>query len=97
VRPLEGKVAVVTGGARGIGRATALRFAKDGAAISVWDLNAEGAQETVRLIEQAGGRAMACVGDATQAIARPPACSAMRRRRTRSRAARQQHARPTGR
>jgi 2-hydroxycyclohexanecarboxyl-CoA dehydrogenase len=77
VRPLEGKVAVVTGGARGIGRATALRFAKDGAAISVWDLNAEGAQETVRLIEQAGGRAMACVGDAAEAnqIARSAAAT----------------------
>ncbi|MGB1563361.1 MAG: SDR family NAD(P)-dependent oxidoreductase [Sinimarinibacterium flocculans] len=77
MRPLEGKVAVVTGGARGIGRATALRFAKDGAAISVWDLNAEGAQETVRLIEQAGGRAMACVGDAAEAnqIARSAAAT----------------------
>ena len=64
---LQGKVAVVTGGARGIGRAVSLRLARDGAAVSVWDLNGEGATETVALIEQAGGRAMACVGDAADA------------------------------
>jgi 2-hydroxycyclohexanecarboxyl-CoA dehydrogenase len=55
---------VVTGGASGIGRATGLRLAKDGAAISVWDLNAAGAQETVAMITRAGGRAIACEADA---------------------------------
>jgi 2-hydroxycyclohexanecarboxyl-CoA dehydrogenase len=63
---LLGKVAVVTGGARGIGRAISLRLARDGAAVSVWDLNDEGARETVDLIRQAGGQAMACVGDAAE-------------------------------
>lgn len=62
---LEGKVAVVTGGGSGIGRAISLKLAKDGAAVSVWDLNADSANETVAMIEQAGGKAMACAGDAS--------------------------------
>lgn len=61
---LNGKVAVVTGGGSGIGRAIAVQLAKDGAAISVWDLNRAGAQETVDIIIKASGRAIACVGDA---------------------------------
>ena len=64
---LQGKVAVVTGGASGIGRAICLQLARDGAAISVWDLNGEGADETVGLITEAGGRAIACVGNAAAA------------------------------
>ena len=64
---LEGKVAVVTGGASGIGRAISLQLARDGAAVSVWDLNGEGAAETVAMIAEAGGQAMVCVGDAAAA------------------------------
>ena len=64
---LKGKVAIVTGGARGLGRAIGLRLAKDGAAISVWDLRREGAEETATMIRQAGGQAIACGGDATLA------------------------------
>lgn len=64
---LQGKVAVVTGGARGIGRAISLRLARDGAAVSVWDLRADGVHETVDEIRQAGGQAMSCVGDAANA------------------------------
>jgi 2-hydroxycyclohexanecarboxyl-CoA dehydrogenase len=56
---LEGKVAVVTGAARGLGRAISLKLAEDGAAVAVWDLRAEGADETAALIRKAGGRAFA--------------------------------------
>lgn len=56
---LENKVAVVTGGGNGIGRATAIRFAEEGAAVVVADIQDEQAAETVSLIESAGGRATA--------------------------------------
>jgi 2-hydroxycyclohexanecarboxyl-CoA dehydrogenase len=62
---LNNKVAVVTGSASGIGRACAVQLARDGAAVAVWDLDAKGADETVATITKAGGRAIACVGDAS--------------------------------
>ena len=62
-RSLEGKVAVVTGAGSGIGRGCARRLAEDNAAIAVWDLNGDGAAETVKLIEEAGGKAIAIVVD----------------------------------
>ena len=46
---------LITGAASGLGRALALRFAKEGAEICVADINLEGATETLSLIEQAGG------------------------------------------
>lgn len=52
------RIAVVTGAARGLGRAIALRLASDGAAVSAWDLNGEGAEETARMIRDAGGKAI---------------------------------------
>jgi 2-hydroxycyclohexanecarboxyl-CoA dehydrogenase len=61
-----GKTAVVTGGGSGIGRASSLRLAKDGATVAVWDLVAETANETVRLIEAEGGKAKAFIGDAAE-------------------------------
>ncbi|WP_345246787.1 glucose 1-dehydrogenase [Nibrella saemangeumensis] len=51
------QVALVTGAASGIGRATALAFARQGAEVIVSDVNAEGGQETVALIQEAGGKA----------------------------------------
>jgi 2-hydroxycyclohexanecarboxyl-CoA dehydrogenase len=64
---LTGKVAVVTGAARGIGRAIAMRLARDGAAVSLWDLRSDGLYETVEEIQRAGGKAIGCVGDASVA------------------------------
>lgn len=59
----EKKVAVVTGAGQGIGRAVALRLAKDGFRIGSLDFNGTSAQETVKLIEAAGGEALAIVVD----------------------------------
>lgn len=61
---LEGKVAVVTGGGRGIGEAIAKVLAAQGAAVAVWDLNPETAGKTAAAINETGGRAIAVVGDA---------------------------------
>ena len=62
---LDGKVAIVTGSGRGIGREVALRLARDGAAVGVNDLDEGPAKETIAAIEQLGGRAVACNGDVT--------------------------------
>ncbi|MGI5460233.1 SDR family NAD(P)-dependent oxidoreductase [Streptomyces sp. CA-249302] len=66
---LQGKVAVVTGGARGIGRGIATVLAAKGASVAVWDLNAEGAEKTAAEIQAAGGTAIAVGGDAAEAEA----------------------------
>jgi NAD(P)-dependent dehydrogenase (short-subunit alcohol dehydrogenase family) len=55
---LDGKVAVITGAASGIGRASAIRFASEGAAVVVTDLNAQGGEESVAECKRAGGRAV---------------------------------------
>lgn len=64
---LEGKLAVITGAATGIGRATALLFAQEGAAVAVGDVNEAGARQTVADIEAAGGRAWFFPCDVTNA------------------------------
>lgn len=60
---LEDKVAIVTGGASGIGKAMALLFAKEGAKVVIGDLNEKAAGEVVLEIEESGGKAIAVVGD----------------------------------
>jgi NAD(P)-dependent dehydrogenase (short-subunit alcohol dehydrogenase family) len=58
VGKLEGKVAVITGAAMGIGRASAILLAREGAKIVVADIDDKDGEETVRLIEEAGGEAL---------------------------------------
>jgi NAD(P)-dependent dehydrogenase (short-subunit alcohol dehydrogenase family) len=64
---LEGKSALITGGGGGVGGAAALAFAREGANVAVADLMAEAAQETVGLVNRAGGQAMSLTGDITNA------------------------------
>jgi len=52
---LEGKVAIVTGGSSGIGRATALAFSNEGAKVTIADVNDEGGKGTVEIIRKSGG------------------------------------------
>jgi len=63
VTALDGRVAIVTGGAGGIGRAICERFAASGAAVAVVDIDEPGAQATAEAIVGAGGRAVAVTTD----------------------------------
>ena len=66
---LDGKGALVTGGASGIGQATALIFAREGAKVVVADVAVEGGERTVRQIQAAGGEAIFVQTDVSQAAA----------------------------
>jgi NAD(P)-dependent dehydrogenase (short-subunit alcohol dehydrogenase family) len=62
---MRDKVALVTGAGSGIGRATAVRFAAEGASVVCVDLGGAAAQETAQAIEKAGGQAIALTADVT--------------------------------
>jgi NAD(P)-dependent dehydrogenase (short-subunit alcohol dehydrogenase family) len=64
---LEGKVALVTGAASGIGRATARTFAREGARVVLADIALEGGEETLHMIKAAGGEAIFVLTDVAQA------------------------------
>src|SRR5207245_5612536 len=63
---VTGKVAFVTGAGGGIGRATAMAFAREGASVVVADVSEKDNQETARMIEEQGGRALAVRCDVTR-------------------------------
>ncbi len=64
---LAGKVVIVTGGAAGIGRATAIRFASEGARVAAWDVNSDAAQALLGEIEEGGGEGHFATVDVAQA------------------------------
>jgi len=63
---LDGKAALITGAGGGIGRATALAFAREGARVAVADVAVEAAHETVAQVNAAGGQAISLAGDVTR-------------------------------
>jgi NAD(P)-dependent dehydrogenase (short-subunit alcohol dehydrogenase family) len=70
MRTLDGKVAIITGAATGIGRASAALFAKAGARVAVTDVREDELAQTVAAVRDAGGEALALSAD----LARPEAC-----------------------
>src|SRR5262249_49484609 len=74
-RSTEGRVAIVTGAARGIGAATVQRLAADGLTVAVLDLEASAAMETADGLGAAGGTAIAIGCDVTNAVAGDAAVS----------------------
>ncbi len=76
-RPLDGRVALVTGAASGIGRSTALRLAAGGAVVGCLDRDAGGVRAVAAVIEGAGGRARSLVVDVTDRAGLAPAVAGL--------------------
>ena len=76
-RSIEGKVALVTGAASGMGRATAFLFADEGARVAALDVNGPGAREVAERIERAGGAALGLEVDLSDAAAIGPCVDAV--------------------
>lgn len=55
MKEISGEIALVTGGAGGLGRSIAIELSKHGAIVVIWDINEKGIKETIKLIEDAGG------------------------------------------
>lgn len=68
-RSLNGRVAVITGAGSGMGRSMALRLAEDDAKIAIWDINGAGAEETAKMVRDAGGTAIAIEADCSDPAA----------------------------
>ena len=66
MKRFQGRVAFVTGGGSGLGQATALAFAREGAFVAVVDWKSDDAEHTVSMIEREGGKALAVTADVTQ-------------------------------
>lgn len=64
---VKDKIALITGAAAGIGRATALKFAEEGATLVLSDVNVKGGQETLNMVEKAGGKAIFVAADVSKA------------------------------
>lgn len=66
---LKDKVSIITGAGLGMGREASVRFAREGSSIVVFDIDAEAGRETVRLVEEVGGRALFVQGDVSDEAA----------------------------
>jgi NAD(P)-dependent dehydrogenase (short-subunit alcohol dehydrogenase family) len=67
MRRFEGKVALITGGGSGLGRASGVRIASEGGSVAIADIDREGGRESCRLIEEAGGKVLFVEADVTRA------------------------------
>lgn len=65
MKDITGEIALITGAGSGIGRMMAIKFARKGAKLVLWDVNSDGNEETARLIKQEGGEAYAYKVDVT--------------------------------